>query len=171
MVMGKSRPQAVKDLALRLVEEDNLTYAKIAEVVGVHKDTISRWAREAGQPDHRGAKPSPIRERALYLATVENMPYHEIEAIVGIHRGTIGKWARDAGHRRQRERKLLHRGCPRCSIPGHERCGARWCACCDDTPIPELFPELDFSWPKQNSYWWETDLELSPLVQAMRMLS
>lgn len=95
----ESPSNQTKRKALKLLDNDDLTFEEIASELGVTRQTISNWAREASIPRSKLRKRATKKEkdRAINMCRDTEMSYEEIGKFFKRHGTTIRKWCIEAG--------------------------------------------------------------------------
>ena len=76
---------------------EGATGVMVAKRLGVHKDTVRRWRKDADLSGKSGwPSGSSLKEEGLIMIK-EGITGAEVARRLGVHPGTVRKWRRDAG--------------------------------------------------------------------------
>jgi len=151
------------------------TLTEASSATGISRQWLAEWTARRGitfRPRVRTAHSRYTNgEQERVMAMVVDRPdltYVQIGAMCGgIPQTTIQSWVARSDFRRHQYGATAG-GCEGCKHDLKQQCTQHWCAC--DNGTEYLPKDVGFSWPRPNNYWWETDLQPSPLVLAVRSL-
>lgn len=107
---GRQKDQAIRDEALTRYSS-GVPSGKVCADLGIHRDTLRKWARTAGLevqvPVSKFTRSEKTRAEALRLYVERpDLKLDQIGRVVGVHFQTVRRWVNAAGLPRR------GRGCP-----------------------------------------------------------
>ena len=76
--------------------DGGMSYTDVARDMGVDRETVSRWCRNAGAPARQTGYGDDLKEYAVAMYD-DGMSYTDAASATGVSRRTLWKWCRDAG--------------------------------------------------------------------------